>query len=433
VKILLINNGETGQTRPRDVIKRYIPRLSDHLKNHASLVLPNKVLRLLLSGFGVGEKRFPLGLGYLSAMLKQNRHQVRLIDRFADPRDWRPDIRTFDFVGVYASTPCYADALRVLTLLKQDGYEGPIAFGGPHTTAFPETVPPEVDYIVQGEAEYIINDLAEGRYPPGVTLRTQRIHDLNALPRADYELFMNRPHSYQFTMPYSDKSPVFSMNTSRSCPLSCSFCSIRDIWGRLWRGQSAERILDDILWLKRKYDIAGVYFREDFFPANKARVRHLCEMLIRKNINIIWACENRADTASDEELVKLMARSGCKGFYMGAESGSQRMLDHYNKKITTDQIIKACHLAKKYQIAVAMSLIVANPVETMKDRLETWKMVSCTRPEILYVNAYRDEFSRHGSVNFPVYPSRKIINITFKNGTWLDQKDRLEKKQEERN
>jgi len=87
-----------------------------------------------LSGFGVGEKRFPIGLSYLSAMLKQNNHTVRLIDRFANPGKWRSDIRTFDFVGVYTSTPCYADALRVLTLMKQDDYEGPIAFGGPHTT-----------------------------------------------------------------------------------------------------------------------------------------------------------------------------------------------------------------------------------------------------------------------------------------------------------
>jgi radical SAM superfamily enzyme YgiQ (UPF0313 family) len=410
------------------VIKRYIPGLSDYVKNHASLFLPNKVLRLLLSGFGVGEKRFPIGLSYLSAMLKQNNHTVRLIDRFANSGKWRSDIRTFDFVGVYTSTPCYADALRVLTLLKQDDYEGPIAFGGPHTTVFPETVPPEVDYIVQGEAEYIINDLAEGRFSSGVTLKTQRINDLNALPHADYELFMDRQRSYQFTMPYSDKSPVFSMNTSRSCPLSCSFCTVRNIWGRLWRGQSAERIVDDILQLKRRYDIAGVYFREDFFPANKDRVRQFCEILIRRNINIIWACENRADAASDEELVKLMARSGCKGFYMGAESGSQRMLNRYNKKITVDQIIKACHLAKKYQIAVAMSLIVANPAETWKDRLKTWQMVRYTQPEILYVNAYRDEFSRHGSTNFTVYPSRKIIDVTFKNGTWLGQNDRLENK-----
>lgn len=425
MRVLLINNGESGETRPRELMKKYIPNLSDRLKSHAALVLPDKVLRLLLSGFGVGEKRFPLGLGYLSAMLRQNGHSVCLIDRFADPGDWRMDVRSFDFVGVYTSTPCYADALRILHLLRKDRYEGPIAFGGPHASFFPETIPPEVDYIVQGEGEYIINDLVEGRYPSGIILRTQRIQDLDALPSADYELFTDRKRSYRMTMPYSEQGPVFSMNTSRSCPLNCSFCTVRDIWGRLWRGQSAERITDDILRLKREYNIAGVYFREDFFPADRKRVRQFCEILLRKNIRIVWACENRADAASDEELVKLMAESGCRGFYLGAESGSQRMLDHYHKKITVEQIIRACELAKKYGIAVAMSLIVANPVENMKDRTDTWKMVRRTRPEILYVNAYRDEFCRHGNVDFPVYPARKSVDADFENGTWRGQKDRL--------
>jgi radical SAM superfamily enzyme YgiQ (UPF0313 family) len=428
MNILFITNGEPKQRRPRDIIKKVIPDLADQLKNFASLVLPKAILRLVLSGFGTGEKRFPLGLGYLSAMLKLGGHTVSLVDRFADPNDWPDDIHSTDFVGVYTSTPCYEDALRVLKHLEAEGYGGPVAFGGPHATALPETIPPRVNYIVQGEAEYIINDLVHGKYPSGVTLRTQRIKDLDALPRADYDLFTDKARSYRFTIPYSDVTPIFNMNTSRSCPLSCSFCTVRKIWGRLWRAQSAQRIFDDILWLKRKYGIGGVYFREDFFSASESRVFELCELLIKNKTNIVWACEIRADTACDENMVNLMARSGCKGFYIGAESGSQRMLNYYTKKITVDQIVRASLLAKKYHIAVAMSLIVANPEETQKDRFKTWNMVRQTRPEILYVNAYRDEVSRHGSVNFPTYPSRETINISYDNGTWLGQNQRMRTK-----
>ena len=343
--------------------------------------------------------------------------------------DIQPElVHSFDFIGLYTSTPCYEDALRVLKRLEVEGYDGPLAFGGPHAAIFPETIPLRVDYIVQGEAEYIIDDLVAGKYPSGVILRTQRINDLDALPPADYSLFTDKSCSYQFTIPYSDAKPVFNMNTSRGCPLSCSFCTVRNIWGRLWRAQSAHRILDDILRLKLKYRIAGIYFREDFFLANKSRVYELCELLIENKTNIVWACETRADAACDEDLVKLMAKSGCKGFYIGAESGSQRMLNHYNKKISVDQIVRACHLAKKYHIAVAMSLIVANPVETHKDRFKTWSMVRHTRPEILYVNAYRNEFTRHGSVDFPGHPPRETIDISYDNGTWLTQNQRMKSK-----
>ena len=124
------------------------------------------------SQFSMGEKRFPIGLGYLSAMLKRGGHTTRLVDRFADHDAWVEDLREVDFVAVYASTPCFDDALRILDLLE--GYEGPIAFGGPHTAAFPNTVPPRVNYVVQGEAECLINDLVEGRFPDGCLIRPQR-------------------------------------------------------------------------------------------------------------------------------------------------------------------------------------------------------------------------------------------------------------------
>jgi radical SAM superfamily enzyme YgiQ (UPF0313 family) len=389
VKILLVNNGESN------------------------------------AAFGTDERRFPIGLGYLSAVLKQHGHQIELVDRFADRGIWTENAKSFDFVGVYTSTPCYQDALAVVDQLEADGYCGPIAFGGPHTTAFPNTIPPRVDYVVQGEAEHFIHELVEGQFPRGTLLRGQRIDDLDVLPRADYDLFLDKPRNYTWDIPFTKYKPIFLMNTSRSCPYTCSFCSVRDIWGTLWRAQSAERIVDDIAYLKQKYDMAGVYFREDIFTANKKRVHELCELLIKRNIKIAWACETRVDAGSDPSLIEIMAKSGCKGIYVGAESGSQRMLDHYNKQITVEQIYQTCRLAKKHGIVVAMSLIVNHPMETWRDKLGTWKLVKVTRPEIVWRNPYRDDVARHGKVQYPEYESREVIDVTFNGGTWRGQHHRL--------
>lgn len=376
------------------------------------------------ANFGTSERRFPIGLGFLSAILKQNGHEVELVDRFAERGVWVDgDVNRFDFVGVYTSTPCYGDALAVLDLLKD--FKGRIAFGGPHTTAFPETVPPRVDYVVQGEAEPLINQLVEGEYPAGTLLRSQRVNDLDALPRADYDLFLDRPRDYTWDIPFTDFKPIFLMNTSRSCPFTCTFCSVRDIWGTLWRSQSAERIVDDIKYLKRTYDMAGVYFREDIFTANKKRVHEICELLIEADLGIVWACETRVDAGSDPTLIEKMAKSGCKGIYVGAESGSQRMLDHYHKQITVDQIVQTCKLAKKHDIVVAMSLIVDHPKETWKDKFDTWKLVKVTKPEIVWRNPYRDDVGRHGVVEFTEYPAREVIDLTFDGGTWQGQHHRL--------
>jgi radical SAM superfamily enzyme YgiQ (UPF0313 family) len=376
------------------------------------------------ANFGTDERRFPIGLGYLSAVLKQHGHSVELVDRFADRGIWiEGDPNRFDFVGVYTSTPCYKDALAVVDLLKD--FKGRIAFGGPHTTAFPNTVPPRVDYVVQGEAEPLIHPLVEGEFPAGTLLRAQRLDDLDKLPRADYDLFLDKPRNYTWDIPFTDYKPIYLMNTSRSCPFTCTFCSVRDIWGTLWRAQSAERIVDDIAYLKRTYDMAGVYFREDIFTANKTRVHELCELLIKRNIKIAWACETRVDAGSDPTLIEMMAKSGCKGIYVGAESGSQKMLDHYHKQITVDQIVQTCKLAKKYGIVVAMSLIVDHPLETWRDKFATWKLVKVTKPEIVWRNPYRDDVGRHGVVDFPEYPAREVIDLTFEGGTWQGQHHRL--------
>ncbi len=375
------------------------------------------------ANFSTSERRFPIGLGYLSALLKRAGHEVKLCDRFADRGIWVDDPHAFDFIGVYTSTPCYQDALDVLDLLKD--YKGPIAFGGPHTTAFPTTVPPRVDYVVQGEAEYLINDLVAGKFPRGSMLRAQRVDDLDDLPMPDYDLFLDQERNYTWDIPFTGIKPIFLMNTSRSCPFTCTFCSVRDIWGTLWRAQSAECVVDQIAFLKKKYDMAGVYFREDIFTANKARVREICELILKRNIDIVWACETRVDAGSEEDFVELMARSGCRGIYVGAESGSQKMLDHYHKQITVDQIVETCKNAKKHGIVVAMSLIVDHPLENWRDKFGTWKLIKITKPEIVWKNPYRDDVGRHGTVEYPVYEERELIDVTFGGGTWAGQTDRL--------
>lgn len=375
--------------------------------------------------FYMGEKRFPIGLGYLSAMLKARGHSTFLVDRYADPGEWVENIHNFDFVGIYASTPCFQDVLTILDRLEKEGFKGPIALGGPHTTAYPKTIPPRVDYVVQGEAEYIINDIVEGKYPSGVILQTPRIKDLDDLPRADYDLFLDKKRSYLWNIPFTQHEPIFLMNTARSCPFTCTFCSVRDIWGKLWTAQSAERIVDDILFLKKTYGIAGIYFREDIFTADQKRVYALCELLLKKGVDIVWACETRVDAGANREMMEIMARSGCKGIYIGAESGSQRMLDYYHKQITVDQIVKTCRWAKKYNIVVAMSLIINHPKENWLDKLATEFLIWRTKPDMHWKNRYRSEFVRSGTVDYPTYDPRQTVQAQPVNGTWIGQKDRL--------
>jgi len=424
MNILFINNGPIEYNQTKAFLKKIKKNYSVGLKNNMSLLLPKQLLNRALKGFGSNEKRFPLGIGYLSSVLKMDGHIVDLVDRYAMPREPLGLINEYDFIGIYASTPCFDDALNIINDIDISGYKGAIAVGGPHASIMPETIPDRVNYIVQGEGEYVINDLVKGKYKSGSIIKTQRIKNLDDLPRVDYDLFFNKKRPYHFDFPFSDKTPIFNMNTSRSCPYNCSFCGVQKIWGKLWTSQSPDRIIDDIKYLKNKYNIAGVYFREDYFLVNKKRIYELCEKMIKEHLNIIWSCETRVDNM-DEEYIALMAKSGCVGFYVGAESGSQRMLEYYNKQIDVSDIIKTCNLAHKYGISIAMSLIVGNNIETYTDRYNTWNVVRKSKPEMLFTNVYRDEKELFGEVEYKKYKQRDVILSEYSNGTWSGQSDRV--------
>jgi len=424
MRVALFTTGITDVKKTKNLVRKYIPGIVRHIKT-ASLLLPPDVQRPLLSGFS-RERRFPTGLGLLSSMLKAAGHEVFLIDRFVDPDDWIDDVRKVDFVGVHTTTPCFDDAIAIVDRLEQEKYTGPIALGGPHVALYPETVPPRVDFVVQGEGEYIIKDLVEGVYPRGSMIQSQRVDDLDQLPMTDYELFFDKPRNYELVTPFFSEQPVFNLSTSRSCPYKCTFCATRRIWGLLWRTLSPERIVNEIMYLKKTYQIAGIYFREDLFTTNKKRVMEVCELMLQHKINLPWACETRAQEACDTDMVELMARAGCRGFYIGAESGSQRMLDLYNKEATVEDTITACAVAKRNNIKIAMSIIVADPASKLRDRIDTWKMVRQCNPEILQSSVYDGAHTAEGNKSqYPTYPAREVINVESSNGTWKGQNDRL--------
>ena len=424
MRVALFTTAMKRKKEIKDFSRRRFPRMA-HYGKLASLLMPTSVQRSLLSSFTL-ERRLPSGLGLLSSVLKQNGHEVLLFDRFVDEDDWLESVEDIDFVGVHTTTPCFDDAIYIVDRLEREGFKGRIAFGGPHASLYPETAPERVDYVVRGEGEYVISDLVEGLFPAGTVIDCPRISDLDELPPVDYSLFFEKNRGYDLSAPFFTEKPVFNLSTSRSCPYSCTFCATRRIWGLLWRSYSPQKTVDEILFLKEKYNIGGIYFREDLFTANRKRVMDFCRLMREQEVDVLWACETRAQEACDAEMVVEMARSGCRGFYIGAESGSQRMLDLYNKEATVEHTIRACSIAKQNGIRVAMTIIVGDPAATFRDRFETWKMVRRCNPEVLYCSVYDGEHTTEGkNYQYPVRSSRVAMRAEYFNGTWKGQRDRV--------
>lgn len=345
------------------------------------------------SSFSTIEKTPPLGLGYLIAFLRSDGHQVFFKDYYlswsctSDLEDFLQR-KVIDLLAVSMNTICFAGGLLIIETahkLRLSGrWSGKIAVGGPHPSVFPESIPEFVDYVVKGEGERKICEIASGaelsRLMDGI-----QVHDLDSLPFVPYEEFTVLP--YNFTNQYVNAGRVFTMNTSRGCPFSCRFCSVSSIWGNRYRFQSAHRVIEEIKRMKRDYDAQGIYFREDNFTLNRKRVEAFCEGLLSADMKLTWFCETRANTLT-KDLINLMSKAGCRGFYIGAESGSQRVLDYMRKGITLEQVKNAVGWAKEAGIRCYLSFVLGVPTETEEERYETLLFASKLNPHSFGISVF---------------------------------------------
>jgi len=330
----------------------------------------------------LSEKRFPIGVGYLISVLKKRKIKVDFLDRYLLGNIW-PKKWDYELVGIYSSTPTFPDTLKIIEKVPSNI---PIAVGGPHTVFSPDTIPDKVKWICQGEGELMIQDIVDNKLKAGI-YKYERIKNLDYLPTPAFDYFDPLPYIKSVKW-FPGKTINFV--TSRGCPYNCSFCWVRKIWGRKVTVMSAERIIEDILKVKKDYNVEGIYFREDNFTVLPDRVEKFCNILNKKNIKINWCCEGRANTPLD--LLPEMAKSGCRAIYVGIESGSDKMLEVFNKQLTIAQIESFLSKCRKVGIKIAASFIVNHPEETESDKLETKKLIEKWKPDTIWLNPWREDY-----------------------------------------
>lgn len=369
------------------IIKKEPIRISDCMNIlFATSAAPKK------SPFFTNEKRPPLGMGSLISLTRNAGHKVFFIDNYLNPTAFLEEgylrKHKIDHVAIQANTICYRDTLRMFdgieNLRKKGFWKGKIVVGGPHTSVALSTIPDFVDHVVRGEGERAILQIVNGEATERV-LTEERIRDLDSLPFQPWDIFSILP--YDYTFPWLDIHPVFTMNTSRGCPFECTFCSVGSIWGKQYTRFSAERIIAEIEYLKKEYGAHGVYFREDNFTLDLNRTNTFCESLIKKHINISWACETRVSNLSTD-LIHLMNAAGCKAIYLGIESGSQKVLDKLKKGITLEQIENTVNSCNKFGVKAYCSLIVGTPDEHYEDYLLTKALMDKLKPYAHVFNVF---------------------------------------------
>lgn len=173
--------------------------------------------------------------------------------------------------------------------------------------------------------------------------------------------------------------PTLQTRTARSCAFACAFCGYPERGGALSsaRIDSVAKELDTMMSLGY---VENVVFIDDTFNVPKGRFKELCQMLIDKKYNINWFSYYRCDHG-DEEVIELMRKSGCKGVFLGIESGSQEILEKMNKRAKIDNYKKGIKHLKDNGILTFASFITGYPGETKDTINETIEFIQTNKPD----------------------------------------------------
>jgi radical SAM superfamily enzyme YgiQ (UPF0313 family) len=339
----------------------------------------------------------PLGIMYLSSVLKEMGHQVSMTDQchpeysdegFVDSlRRDRPEMIGISFL----SNMCYPAARRLSRKIKGAIPTAKIVYGGVFPTINArEIVASEesVDIVARGEGEGIVRDLAQGLDHlgdiPGLTFRSRtgevvetpdrdEIEDLDSIPFPDREgIDINYVASLPLDVPAViwDR-PYTSILSSRGCPFACTYCNCPTFSGKKCRARSAGNVLKELEGLDRK-GYGAFTFVDDNFLLDPDRVTEICDGMIVRGHSFRWACEGRAEPKVNGIFEKL-SKAGCDLVMFGIESGSQRILNGMNKRTKIVDIEKAVVHAKKAGIGTIHGFfIVGSPGETIEEVRQTF-------------------------------------------------------------
>jgi anaerobic magnesium-protoporphyrin IX monomethyl ester cyclase len=253
------------------------------------------------------------------------------------------------------------------------------------------------DYVLIGEVEETLLDLAGGRVMedvPGVAFVSasdHRVHqnprrpiraDLDSLPRPAWDLIDLEPYRKAWLLRHG----FFSMNlvSSRGCPYKCNWCA-KPIYGNSYHVRSPLRMAEEMLLIKQTYHPDHVWFADDIFALSAKWTRDFSDAVARLEAQIPFKMQSRCDLMTRDSVAALK-RAGCSEVWMGAESGSQHVLDAMDKGIRVEQIYQARRNLSRHGIRAGLFLQFGYPNETWQDIEATIGMVRETRPNDIGVS-----------------------------------------------
>ena len=387
----------------------------------------------------------PLGTLYAAALLRQAGFSVEVWDTMLnDPeegfesalRQHRPKIvvvyeDNFNFLSKMCLTRMREVAYHILETSRQAGAMVLVngSDASDHTLDYLQkgfrcvllgeaesTLLEAVFHLLKGEESALerVAGLAYLHTQTREIVRTERrelMHDLDRLPFPSRDLIdINKYRSA-----WKEAHGYFSLNivASRGCPYRCNWCA-KPIYGDSFSLRSPALVAEEMRQLKYDFRAEHLWFADDIFGLRPKWVRQLADEVEKLDAAIPFKMQSRVDLMTVDS-VQALRRAGCAEVWMGAESGSQKILDAMDKGTRVDQIAKARENLRRAGIRACYFVQFGYPGETWKDIQSTIKLVSDTRPDDIGV-----------SVSYPLRGTKFYDGVAAQLGAianWTDSDD----------
>jgi anaerobic magnesium-protoporphyrin IX monomethyl ester cyclase len=243
--------------------------------------------------------------------------------------------------------------------------------------------------------------------------RRPDMKDLDALPFPAWDLV----DVARYRRVWQERHGYYSMNmvTTRGCPYHCNWCA-KPIWGQRYNSRTPENIVTELKWLKETYQPDHIWFADDIMGLKPGWWQRFAQQVTAEDALVPFKCLSRADLVLRSEAdVTALKQAGCRIIWLGAESGSQKILDAMEKGTQVGQIYEAARRLRAAGIQVGFFLQFGYPGETWADIEQTLQMVRDCRPDDVGM-----------SVSYPLPGTKFYENVKVQLGekqNWLDSAD----------
>jgi radical SAM superfamily enzyme YgiQ (UPF0313 family) len=343
----------------------------------------------------------PLGILYLSAYLEEKMIEHDVFDTTFSSREKFNEYllgKKPSILAIYINLMTKVNVVKTIQFVRSQPslQHTKIVLGGPDVRYNKENLLHRgADFLIIGEGEETFYEMVTALYTnqsyqsiAGISFKmndgTIIINPERGLRKNLDELpIPNRKkidlNAYLQTWKKHHGFSSVTVSTMRGCPYSCHWCS-RGVYGKSYRRRSPQNVVNEMKFIQQEYNPDNIWFVDDVFTVSHKWLEEFTLLVEQENLKLNYECITRADRLN-EEVIQLLKRSGCFRVWIGAESGSQKIIDLMDRRVDVKVVQQMINVAQKAGIQAGTFIMLGYPTETEQDIKQTLQHLKNSNPE----------------------------------------------------